>query len=242
MRAVFMFVAVLAMTSLANAGVIKDVKFNNVATFWNPVGLVFGGGVDPILLDSGENTGVSTGAQQIADIGSNLFGSADYLTTLYANETLLEFDDATGGGLPAKIKLTGADIQSGSAISQLIDVEAGDTIEFSFAIDFFPIEKYMSIAFYSIDGVLFELGRTTDPVGLAGLTQITIPTSGKVVLGFGVIEAFRRDKAPDFLLTTALAVDNLSITTNPTVIPEPSSLTAFSLLATGLTLFRRRRA
>ncbi len=241
MRSVFVIVAVMAMTSFANAGVIKDVKFSNVATFWNPVGLVFGGGTDPILLDSGEDTGVSTGAQQIADIGNRLFGSADYLTTLYQNETLLEFVDVIGG-VSETVKLTGADIQSGSAVSQLIDVEAGDSIEFSFVIDPFRDAKYMSIAFYSIDGVLFELGRSTDPIGVTGLAQINIPTPGKVVLGFGVIEAFRRDKAPDFLLTTTLAVNNLSITTNPTTVPEPSSVAAFGLLATGLTLFRRRRA
>ena len=157
---------------------------------------------------------------------------------------------ASGGGvLEAALGLgsTGLDVSvsdvayEGSAIMQTFNVNAGDTLSFNYK--FLTNEgSFLDYAFYTINGVKFNLAQVANATNVSSPFQFEtglltgnhlFAASGSVTLGFGVVDI------GDFSATSALEIDNVTITP----IPEPATTAALMTAGIfGLTVLRRRRA
>lgn len=128
----------------------------------------------------------------------------------------------------------------GSAITQTFSVNAGDTLSFDY--QFFTNEgSQLDYSYFTINGSKFNLAQvanaTTGSAPYAFETALLsgsylFETAGLVTLGFGVVDI------GDFNVTSALLIDNVTLT----AIPEPSTYAA--LMAAGVFGFaalRRRR-
>lgn len=129
----------------------------------------------------------------------------------------------------------------GSAITQTFNVNAGDTLSFSYK--FLTNEgSFLDYAYFAINGTKFNLAQvanaTTPSSPFSFETSLLtgthfFNTGGSVTLSFGVVDI------GDFNTTSALLIDNVALTP----IPEPAA--AAALMAAGIlgfTALRRRRA
>jgi hypothetical protein len=146
-------------------------------------------------------------------------------------------EEASGLALGA-LDLDFVDFASeGSAVSQSFNVSAGQTLSFSY--QFFTNEGgFLDYAYYAINGTKYNLAQVADAT--AGSSPFFYQTGllagshffaagGTVNLSFGVVDV------GDFVTTSALLVDNVSV---------PDSATTAVLLAVGMLgcgALRRRR-
>lgn len=132
--------------------------------------------------------------------------------------------------------------QEGSLLYRDITVQAGDVLSFTY--NFFSNDAANDFAFVLFDALRFQLTDlprfgTTDhgyafTTGTQTFTSAPATESRVVSLAFGVVDTL------DFNGTSALLVDNVTITT---AIPEPASFATLAGLATlALASSRRRRA
>lgn len=131
--------------------------------------------------------------------------------------------------------------QEGSLLYRNLSLQAGDVLSFTY--NFFSNDAANDYAFVLFDALRLEVTdlprfATTDygyafTTGTQTFTSAPAAETRVVSLAIGIVET------TDFSGTSALLVDNVSVT----AIPEPSSFAALAGLATlGLAASRRRRA
>ncbi|MBD2253965.1 PEP-CTERM sorting domain-containing protein [Nostoc parmelioides] len=122
--------------------------------------------------------------------------------------------------------LTSLEAEEGSAIKQVITVNAGDKLTFSwnFLTNQVPADPtYNDFAFFSITGVTqlantnslttFSFSRLAEETGYQPYTY-NFTTAGTYTLGFGVVDV------GDTTVNSALLVDNVELTP----VPEPTTM------------------
>ncbi len=145
----------------------------------------------------------------------------------------------TPGALDALSATTpgGGDATEGSAISQVLMVNAGDILSFDVNFltnEFTPEDSFNDFSFFLSFGdstliadtnAVFALSPTRfdEETGFLTITQV-IPTSGTFTLGFGVLDV------GDMIVDSAILVDNVFI---DSVIPNPEPGTMM-LMGSGL--------
>ncbi|MDD3353281.1 PEP-CTERM sorting domain-containing protein [Zoogloea sp.] len=142
------------------------------------------------------------------------------------------------GGLEsfAGLPLGALDLNSwsfeGSALRQTLTVAAGDTL--SFAWDFSSLDTFMNdFAFVMVDGQVNVLAHVLGGTG-SGLFSQTFLNGGSFDLVFGVADE------GDYVGTSFLSIDQVSLRSAASSVPEPTSL-ALGLGALGLLAALRRK-
>jgi hypothetical protein len=206
-------------------------NFNSGLTAWTTVG----------------DAGIVSGAARVTTAS---FDFDDDFPAVAGAFNISGVNAASGGGvLEAALGLgsTGLDVSvsdvafEGSAITQTFNVNAGDTLSFNYR--FLTNEgSLLDYAFYTINGVKFNLAQVANATNPSSPFQFEtglltgnhlFSASGSVTLGFGVVDI------GDFSATSALDIDNVTITP----IPEPATTAALMTAGIfGLTVLRRRRA
>jgi PEP-CTERM motif len=194
----------------------------------------------------------------IGDV-SDVVGTA-FITNAFSDGT----DDATNfnlsasspfeanivGGLEESTGLVNTDLDlspsttaaEGSAISQTFSFTPGLT-QLNFSYNFFTNEgTNLDYAYVAINGTVVAFAEVADASTASGTyafetgvqnATVEFISTGTVTLSFGVVDI------SDFFVSSAVSIDNVSLT----AIPEPSTFAALAgSLALGLVALRRRRA
>lgn len=148
-------------------------------------------------------------------------------------ETLQDDTNVSSDDLETFLGLTSGSLTSngaieGSAIKQIITVNSGDILNFSwnFLTDQEPDPDYNDFAFFTLSSTVNQLADTNSPTNFSfswlfketGYQSYTIQQAGTYTLGFGIVDV------GDSTVNSALLVDNIRLTSSVTTVPEPSTL------------------